>query len=177
VLATLLAVSGIVVLASGSMRIGMETLIGDLVNVLSLFLLAGYLALARRQRQGQSLFGYVVPLYFVGGSLTLVLALIGGADFRPLGNLAAWLPAIGLAVGPTAVGHTIFNRAMGTVPSQTVSLFIVTQFVFAGFYAAIIFRELPFPAFYPAATLVLAGVTLDLRAGRKATRIARDAER
>ena len=175
IVATLLAVSGIVVLASGSMRIGMETLLGDLVNVLSLFLLAGYLALARRQRQGQSLFAYVVPLYFVGGSLALVLALLSGADFRPLANLTAWLPAIGLAVGPTAVGHTIFNRAMGTVPSQTVSLFIVTQFVFAGVYAAIIFRELPFPAFYPAAAMVLAGVGLDLRAGRKAAIAARGA--
>lgn len=171
ILATALAVGGILVLASGSMQIGRETLLGDLVNVVSLFLLTGYLALARRQRTSQSLLGYVVPLYFVGGLVSLLLAVLSGADFRPLASAGAWLPVLGLALGPTAIGHTIFNRAMGTVPSQTVSLFIVTQFVFAGIYAAFIFGEFPLPSFYPAAVLALAGVALDIRAGRKAAGI------
>jgi len=54
---------------------------------------------------------------------------------------------------------------MSHLPSQIVSIGMLTQFIFAGFFAFLLFGERPQAMFLPAAVLVIAGALLVIRGG------------
>jgi len=172
IIGTLVAIAGVVALTGPNLRIGGETLAGDLMCLFSMVLLSLYLALAAKNNRQPSVWLYVVPLYWIAGltalTVYLVTALLGessGAGSTPVSAvsfplLKEGLLAVYLGVFPTIVGHTIFNRSMRVLPSQLVSIAILSQFIFAGLIAFLVFGEVPEPLWYPAALLVIAGAVL-----------------
>jgi drug/metabolite transporter (DMT)-like permease len=172
ILGTLVAIAGVVALTGPNLRIGGESLAGDLMCLLAMILLSLYLALAAKNNRQGSVWLYVVPLYWVAGltafAVFLGTSLIvgsGGATAIPnpavsFSLLKEALLAVYLGVFPTIVGHTIFNRSMRVLPSQLVSIAILSQFIFAGLIAYLVFGEAPEPLWYPAAILVIAGAVL-----------------
>ncbi len=170
VVGTLLAIAGVAVLTGADIHVGKSTLPGDLTCFLSMIFLSAYIALARRNNRQPTVWLYVVPLYWFAGLLSLGAAAVimssassvSGAAVQAVRELTPVNIALAVYLGlfPTIIGHTIINRSMGVLPSQIVSLSMLTQFIFAGLFAFILFGEIPTPLLAPAAALVIAGAAL-----------------
>ncbi|MFW6132485.1 MAG: DMT family transporter [Planctomycetota bacterium] len=165
------AVAGVVLLAGTDYHFSPQHFAGDALCLLSMLLIAAYLAFGRRNRDFPTIWLYVVPVYLVAGLTCLAVA--GFQAVRAPGPSAAAfaiptardaLLVVGLGLVPTVMGHSIMNFSMKHLRGQLVSLTNCGQFVFAGTMAYFLLDEAPQWNFYAAAVLVLAGVYAALRA-------------
>lgn len=161
VLGTGLTLAGLFLLTGANLQVSQTSFLGDLICFGSMLCFALYLALGRRNHHRLSLWLYMVPLYFIAGVICLVCALpfINPIKAYTVPNILFF---IGLALIPTVFGHTILNYSIRFFPEQVVSVTNLTQPVFAGLLGFALFRELPRPAFYAAAVVIMAGVLLVL---------------
>ena len=162
VMATALALLGMLVLSAGDFNISMEYLKGDLVCLVSMVLFAYYLALAKDSARYESIWLYVFPMYLLAGIFCFVLALFFSSpihSYSPYEGLMILL----LAVVPTIGGHTILNFSMQKFRGQTVSIINMGQFVFAGIVAYFIYLEVPTVEFYIASLLFLLSIWLVMK--------------
>lgn len=157
--ATLLALAGLLILTVDGFRVNPEYFLGDMLCLLAMLLLAFYLVLARVNRGMPTIWLYVVPVYFTGGVISFLAALPVVNPLKPY-TTPDILLIIGLAVIPTIIGHSILNRSMKYLRGQVVSLFNMSQFVFAGVMAYFILEETPTTYFYPASALLVAAVLI-----------------
>ena len=158
-IATLLALAGLAVLALDGMRMSAEHLLGDAICLLSMVLFALYLAMARRFRNLQSLWLYLVPVYAVAGISSLILAPLFG-PVMPDMTTNNIIMVFSLAVVSTVIGHSSLNFAMQHMRGQTVGIMTLAQFIFAGVLAYVLYREIPSLLFYPASGLMCLGMLL-----------------
>lgn len=156
---TVLALAGVAILTARDALAGGGDFRGNLVCFGSMLLFAWYLALGRANRDFPSIWLYVVPVYAVAGGLCLAVAL-PWLDTFAVGSAREWSLMFGLAIIPTIIGHSLLNAAMRDFRGQIVSLCNVSQFVFAGVMAFLLFRETPPATFYAASVLVVTGIAL-----------------
>jgi drug/metabolite transporter (DMT)-like permease len=159
---TAFAVAGVAILAVADYKGGGERFAGDVSCFVAMLLYTVYLALARKNNPEGRLWTYLVPLYFYGGLFCLAVALVLGID--PVANIT-WVDfamTLGLAVGPTIVGHSVMNWAMLRFQPQVVSILNLGQFIFAGILAFIIFGEAPEASFYATSVLIVAGAVVSM---------------
>jgi drug/metabolite transporter (DMT)-like permease len=166
ILGTLIALAGIAILASFDYRLDPGHFAGDLVCFLSMILYSVYLALARRFAPKERIWLYLVPLYLAGGLFCFLCALPFADPLRGITGTDVVM-TLGLALGPTIVGHSLMNRAMTKLAPQTVSLFNLMQFIVAGILAYFIFGELPRPEFAFASVLIVVGVCIPILAKKE----------
>jgi drug/metabolite transporter (DMT)-like permease len=160
ILGTLIASAGVAILAAADYRGDARHFAGDLYCFVAMLLFALYLALARRNNGTGRLWSYLVPLYFFGGIFCLAVALAAGIS--PVAGIT-WIDAamtLGLALGPTIMGHSIVNWAMMRFPPQVVSVLNLGQFIFAGLLAFALFGEVPSAIFYLTSALIVAGAVI-----------------
>jgi drug/metabolite transporter (DMT)-like permease len=159
VIGTLIATAGIALLAAFDYRFEPGRFSGDLVCLVSMLFYAVYLALARRNAPKEGIILYLVPLYLIGGLFCLLCAL---PFTDPIRGITAndLVMTLGLALGPTIVGHSLMNRSMTKLPPQTVSLFNLTQFIVAAVLGWLLFGEMAGPEFLAASALIAAGVAI-----------------
>ena len=157
IIGTVCALAGGAVLAVSDYRFSPEHLPGDALCFGSMLCLTVYLVLARRNRTFHSVWLYTVPLYAISGLFCLLLsAPLEVSQWRwPV--FAEFRLLMGLTLVCTVVGHTLLANAMRQFPGQTVALFNLGQFVFAGAMAVPIFLEKPRFSFYLAGALIVAG--------------------
>lgn len=165
---TLIALAGLAALGVPSFQGSRETLVGDVLAFGSMLFLATYLALARRNRGPGSVWIYVTPLYFVAGLICLAVSLFFTSPAAQTWSWRNILTLLGIVVGPTIIGHTAMNHAMGRLPTQIVGLSQLSQTIWAGLMAFLIFGEVPHPLFAVAAVCIAAGVVVIVIGGRKA---------
>lgn len=141
---------------------------GDAVCFLSLLLLSVYLVQGRMNRDIPHLWLYLVPLYFFAGLICLAVASVvpGAGPFAPHPT-KSYLAVLGLALGPTIMGHSILNLSMQRLSGQIVSVFTLFQFVFAGILAYFLLHETPHATFYGASVLVVGGAIVVIRGVNK----------
>jgi drug/metabolite transporter (DMT)-like permease len=159
ILGTVIAVGGVLLLTAHDAFSGSGDTAGNLVCLGSMLLFAWYLALGRKNRDFASIWLYVVPVYLQAGLICLVVA----APLLPtfaVGSAREWSLMVGLAVGPTLIGHSLINLSMRHFRGQVVSVANVGQFVFAGAMAFWFFGEQPAALFYAASAMVVAGIAL-----------------
>jgi len=161
-LATAVALLGVTVLAGGDYRFDPAKFQGDMICVVSMLLLATYLALGRRNRDFPTIWLYLVPLYTVAAVMCFLVSL---TMVSPLAVETAWdgLMIVGLALVPTVMGHSILNYSMKHIRGQTVSVANLGQFIFAGIMAYLFLSEIPRVNFYIACALVVTGAVVALR--------------
>ena len=161
-----LALAGVALLAWNDLRVSAGHLAGDGACMLSMTMLAMYMALARRNRDFPTLWLYVTPMYLVAGlvnlAVGLTLATATGAELALESSREIWL-ILGLALIPTVMGHTIINYSMKHFRGQLVSIVSLGEFISAGLMAYFILDETPRWPFYAASVLVVAGAVLALR--------------
>jgi drug/metabolite transporter (DMT)-like permease len=164
VLGTLLAISGLVVLALSKPDFSLANNRGDLICFFSMLCLAAYLALGRKNGGRLPIWLYMVPLYLIAGLICLAIALpfINPIKSYSLHNL---LLILGLALIPTIGGHTTLNFSMKYFRGQVVSVANLGQIIFASIMGFLFFKEVPPPAFYLTAALIISGVLFALFKG------------
>ena len=171
---TLLSLTGLAVLGLADFRINARYALGDAICVGSMVLYAFYMVWGRKNRDIPSLWLYVVPLYLTAGVFTLLALFIGNA----IGMMAVdpmqfystrelWL-ILALALIPTVLGHTLFNYSLKHLRGQSVSIIVLSQFIFAGVMGYYFLEEIPSAAFYIASVLLVIGAILVIFAAQPA---------
>lgn len=155
IMATMIAVGGLVLLVSSDLVVSPSFLVGDGLALLAMVMLTIYLSLSRRLAHLPSIWLYVVPMYTFGGLVLLVIGL-GTADRYAPASTNAWLAVLGLGLLPTVVGHSMLNWCMQRMRGQIVALVNMLHPVFAGFIGFFAFSESPTALFY------VAGVVLSM---------------
>jgi drug/metabolite transporter (DMT)-like permease len=153
VVATALALVGVVVLTVSDLNLSPIYFTGDLICFGSMLFYALYMALGRRNRHHPTVWLYLVPLYAVAAVVSLIVALPFVDPFQRYGARDMAL-VVGLGIVPTVVGHSLLNRAMKHFRGQIVSLINMGQFVCAGLTAYVLWREVPPWSFYIASILL-----------------------
>ncbi|MCB1757561.1 MAG: DMT family transporter [Gammaproteobacteria bacterium] len=159
IIATLLALFGMLLLSAGDFNISMDYLIGDLVCLGSMILFGCYLALGRNSAKYQSIWLYLIPMYLVAGLFCLLIALPFSSPVHAYSGYEILMIA-GLSLVPTIIGHTLLNFSMQKFRGQTVSIVNMGQFIFAGIIAWFLYREVPTREFYLASILLFFSVWL-----------------
>ena len=174
ILGTLMALSGAIWLTASDFWVSRQTLLGDITCFVSMLLFSFYLVQAR-SNEFPNIWLSLVPLYAGAGAICLLVAL---PLARPLALPPAreFLIAIGLAVIPTILGHSMLNNAMRHLRDQIVSVVNLFQFLFAGALAYFLYDEAPRPVFYAAGALVVGGAIVVIHAMAATTKGERAAE-
>jgi drug/metabolite transporter (DMT)-like permease len=154
-LATMIAMSGLLLMMVDDLKMDAAYLRGDGLALAAMAMLTVYLVLAKRHRTLPSIWLYVVPVYAVAGVMCLPVAvLMHGAP--PAVNGREGLLLLGLVLLPTVLGHSLLNAAMWWFRGQVVSIFNLFQFTFAGVMAYLLLDgEMPTRSLYLAAAMIM----------------------
>jgi len=159
VIATLIAIVGMLVLGLDDYSLNRTYFHGDLVCLLAMFLFAFYLALARRYCVIPSVWLYIVPVYATAGFATLIAALFFSS---PLHQFSAYnvMMIMLLALVSTVIGHSALNYAMQRLRGQTVSVVNMAQFIIGGICGYLLYQEIPTERFYVASAWLVVAMGL-----------------
>jgi drug/metabolite transporter (DMT)-like permease len=155
-----LALIGVVTIVGGDFRLSPRALVGDVMALGGAACAAGYLIVGKRLRREVPLAGYLTVVYG-GAALTLVAAVVA---FRvspwPTATIA-WLPLLGMAIGPTLVGHTLLNWALAHLEAYRVNLAVLLEPVLASLWTWLFLGEAPPLHVVPGAALVLGALAFE----------------
>lgn len=136
-----------------------DALFGNALALTAAVIFVAYFMLGRKIRQYTDWLDYVfyVYLYATVTSITLAIIWVGGI---PAFSGMALLVGVGLALGPTILGHGSINFAVKYVSPTLLSTLVLSEGVFAAIAAYFIFGEIPSPLSIGAMTIILIGVSM-----------------
>jgi drug/metabolite transporter (DMT)-like permease len=155
-----LALTGVVTIVGGDFHLSPRALVGDVMALGGAACAAGYLIVGKRLRREVPLAGYLAVVYG-GAALTLVAAVVAlRVSPWPTATIA-WLPLLGMALGPTLVGHTLLNWALAHLEAYRVNLALLLEPVLASLWTWLFLGEAPPLHVVPGAALVLGALALE----------------
>jgi drug/metabolite transporter (DMT)-like permease len=155
-----LALTGVVTIVGGDFHLSPRALVGDVMALGGAACAAGYLIVGKRLRREVPLAGYLAVVYS-GAALTLVAAVVAlRVSPWPTATIA-WLPLLGMALGPTLVGHTLLNWALAHLEAYRVNLALLLEPVLASLWTWLFLGEAPPLHVLPGAALVLGALALE----------------
>ncbi|HZC99163.1 MAG TPA: DMT family transporter [Actinomycetes bacterium] len=154
---------------AGAVDLGEHALLGDAMAFAGAAAIGAYFLIGRSARRRLPATTYAASVYGVAAAVLLPACLLTGARLSGYPG-GSWLAIGGVVAGPQLLGHTVFNALLATLTADVVAVVTLTEPVGATVLAWLLFDELPTPWFWPGAALVLAGVWLAGRAGRRAAR-------
>ncbi len=136
-----------------------KDLIGAVLALAGAVALAFYLVAGRVLRRSLSTLPYAASVYAVSGLTLAAGAVSMGHPFSgyPMREYAIFLA---LALGPSCVGHTLYNYALKYVKAHVVSLAILMEPIGATLLAWIVLGEVPSLRVVIGGAVLLAGVAL-----------------
>jgi len=146
--------------------IGGTAFLGDLLALAGAWMAAGYMLVGRKLRAKMALVPYIFVVYSMAAIVLMVIMLGMGAGPFGLPPLAYLWFAL-LALVPQLFGHSIFNWALKYLPASFVSITLLGEPVGSTVLAWFIFQEQPGWVKIGGAVLILAGIWLAARAGKK----------
>lgn len=159
-----LALIGVVIISGGNPQPGGLT--GDLFALVGAIMAAAYLVVGRQVRRTVSTLGYVLIAY---STAAVALGALAVAIQTPLSDLPAhsWLWIIAAALGPSVIGHTLYNRALKDFSAHAVATTILGgETLVATGLAALVLSEYPSPWAVVGAIPIAIGVVWTLRLER-----------
>ena len=154
-----LAVLGALVLTGLDLGGEPRALLGNVLALAGGVAAAVYVAVGARVRQDVGTAAYSVSAYGVTAVALLVLCLALGVPLTGF-SWQTWAMLLALTALAQLLGHTLLNRAVGTLGPVVVALVILLEVPAATVIAAVWLGQVPPLATIPAALLVLAGVAL-----------------
>ncbi len=159
-LGVLVAILGVLLVANAGS--GFRTFgLADVSALLAAFFVALYSLVGRHLRtSGVGTACYTAYVYSIAALVALLMVEgLGANTFRPYDaqNIAAIL---GLALIPTAFGHTLYNYSLGSVKTVTANLFPLLEPIIASMFAVPLFNEIPTPIQIAGYALILAAVVM-----------------
>jgi drug/metabolite transporter (DMT)-like permease len=160
-----LALAGAAIISGGNPRIG--GWYGDFLALIGAIMAASYLIVGRQVRRTVSTFGYVLIAY---STAAVVLGIWGVVIHSPMTGLpqASWFWMILAGLGPSVIGHTLYNRALKQFSAHTVATTILGEPLVATVMAALVLSEFPSPWALLGAVPIIAGVVWALQLERSA---------
>ncbi|MHA2494533.1 MAG: DMT family transporter [Candidatus Hodarchaeales archaeon] len=165
-LGILLAIIGAVIIGFVDSS-GEETLFGDLLAFIGAVAVAVYLIIGRKARSNLSTFSYVVVVYGIC-TIFLLLACLALDIEILVTQTSEFVLFLLLALGPSCLGHSLYNYALGHVRAPVVSTVTLGEAIGSTLLAILILQEIPgesismFIAFIIGAVMLLAGVIVTL---------------
>ncbi len=159
IIGTVFSMAGVLLLGIVDFRFSREFFIGDLICFFSMILFALYLAFGRSNRHVQSIWLYLVPLYYCAGILCMGVSLFFVDPIKPY-TAENIIAILGLGIVSTVIGHSSLNYSMKHFRGQTVSIINLSQFLFAGVMGYILLKEVPPPLFYICGFMVAGGASI-----------------
>lgn len=154
-----LAVLGAALLTGLDLGGDSRALLGNVLALVGGMAAAVYVALGSAARAQVSTTAYSVSCYGVTAVVLLAVCLVAGVPVTGF-STQTWMLLLALTVLAQLLGHTLLNRAVGTVGPVVVALVILLEVPAATVIAAWWLGQVPPLAALPAAVLVLAGVAL-----------------
>jgi len=151
IVATVVAISGSVLIAWGDFRVSGDAFYGDVLALIACALITGYFLFGQEVRKRLSLITYTMIVYSVSTIVLFLYVLIMDQSFGPYDS-NEWLLFLLLAIVPNLLGHNLFNWAIKYVSTNIISISILFEPIGATLLAFIIFGE------YLTYTQVLGGV-------------------
>lgn len=160
---------GVIIAFLGSVLLGVaddthgelfpRALLGNSMAFSAAVIFVIYFLLGRKIRQHTEWIDYVFYVYLYAAITCTVLSFlwVGGL---PYVSFSALLVGIGLALGPTIMGHGSMNYAVKYISPTLLSTLILSEAVFAAIAAYFIFNELPAVLSIIAMFIIISGVML-----------------
>ncbi len=170
IIAVVLGLLGSFLVARGDLQIDPAHLKGDILSLLGAVFAGCYLFLGRFLRPRVDLVPYVVTVYGVSSAVIILLGFMLGTMAAPAHGLD-YLIFFLLALGPTILGHNLYNYALRHLPAFPVGVSILGEPVLATIWGILIFGETPlFTTLIGGLIIILAIVLVMTRMG-KATEV------
>jgi len=161
-LAVVLALVGTAILSRGDWDLGSGALFGDLLALGGAVTASVYLMIGRRVRERIGFWHYLLVVYGTAALSLGIMAVGSGTRLSGFPELT-WVWFLLLAAGPNLAGHGLLNWSVRRLRALVVNLAILGEPILATIYAAILFNEIPGPAFYAGGATILLGIILALR--------------
>ncbi|MFJ1706477.1 DMT family transporter [Kitasatospora sp. NPDC088346] len=165
-LGTCVAFLGVLVLTGVDLSLSSRALLGDALALGAGLAAAGYLLLGAEVRRTVSTTAYTLVCYTTTAVVLLVTCLLTGTALAgwPAG---VWWQIVLLMVTAQLLGHSLSNRVVRTLGPSVTSTAILLETPGAALIAALWLGQWPPVAAYPAVALILLGLVLVARGGRR----------
>lgn len=159
-----LAFSGVIIISGGNPQSGGR--LGDLLALIGAITAAAYLVVGRQVRRRASTLGYVLVAYSTAAVALLIWGLIIRTQFAGL-PASSWLWIVATGLGPSVIGHTLYNLALREFSAHAVATTILGgETLLATGLAMIVLHEYPSPWAVIGAVPIAIGVVWTLRLER-----------
>ncbi len=132
---------------------------GDLLAFLGTIMVAFYFIFGRYLRKDTGLFTYTTVVYGTAALMTGLIAVVSGVPLLGYSRQEFILFFL-MALGPSALGHTLFNHALKYFRAPIVSTATLGEAVGSSILAFLIFSEMPSPLVIIGGMILLSGVFL-----------------
>lgn len=135
-----LAIGGSLIVGAGDINNLFASIKGDSLAVLAAFFAGLYLFSGRSLRRKLDYFPYIFIVYTYATFFLLIAVMFTGESFIGY-DTTNWLLFVGLALGPTVIGHSVLNLAVRYVPTTLVSISIIGEPVLTSLLAWILLGD------------------------------------
>lgn len=149
-----IALGGVVLMTFSDYRISGEALFGDILAIIGMLAVAGYLIRGREMRKELSLVTYTFTVYLFSTLFLGLISLFFRVSFRFYAP-REYLLFFALALVPTIFGHTLYNWSLKYVKASLVSVSLLGEPIISSVLAFFILAETP-----PVLTIIGGGITL-----------------
>ena len=160
------AFAGVLVLTGVDLTLSSRALLGDALALGAGLAAAGYMLLGAEVRRTVSTTAYTLVCYATTAVVLLALCLATGTAMSGW-SAGVWGQIALLMVAAQLLGHSLSNRVVRTLGPSVTSTAILLETPGAALIAAVWLGQLPPVAAYPAVALILLGLGLVVRAGRR----------
>ncbi|WP_374209250.1 DMT family transporter [Kitasatospora sp. A2-31] len=163
---TAVAFTGVLVLTGVDLSLSPRALLGDALALGAGLAAAGYMLIGAEVRKTVSTTAYTLVCYATTAVVLLAICLVAGT---PMGGWPAgvWWQIALLMVTAQLLGHSLSNRVVRTLGPSVTSTAILLETPGAALIAALWLGQWPPVAAYPAVLLILLGLVLVARGGRR----------
>ncbi len=159
IISIVLCITGCLIIGSGDLVAGWQTLWGDLLAIIGGLCLAGYLLAGKQLRSRLSLLSYVAMCYGIAALVLWLIVLCMGLPIHGFTNqtvLAFW----GMAVISQVIGHSCYNWALRYCSAALVALSLLGEPVGSTILAYFLFKESLTLLKFCGAALIMTGIYL-----------------
>ncbi len=157
IIGVVISVVGSFIVGAGDIHNLFANIKGDFLAVMAAFFAGLYLFSGRSLRKELNYFPYIFTVYFYAAMFLFIGILISDYSFVGYGT-RNWLLFLGLAIGPTLIGHSVLNLAVRYVPTTLVSVSIIGEPILTTILAWLLLGETITRLTFFGGTLILAGV-------------------
>ncbi|MBF8435943.1 DMT family transporter [Halanaerobiaceae bacterium Z-7014] len=166
-----IAITGSIIVGAGDLNNLFASIRGDTLAIMAAFFAGLYLFSGRSLRKKLDYFPYIYTVYTYATAFLLIAVIFSGYSFTGYSQ-TNWLLFIGLALGPTVIGHSVLNLAVRYVPATLVSTTIIGEPVLTSLLAWILLGDKIPPLTIVGGTFIIYGLLYTMRRNKQNKKLA-----